>query len=140
MESLGIVTKVKGDTIEVASIREASCGTSCESCAAKCAESKVHTQTLYNSINAEVGDKVLIETNSKNFLRFILLIYGLPLVFFIVGVVSSNFFLKEKTENYQLISFIFGIASMVISYLIIKKIDSNYKDVKEIIVLKRYEA
>ncbi|CDZ75032.1 putative membrane protein [Peptoniphilus sp. ING2-D1G] len=137
MQREGIVVKVVEDNIEITTVRPSACGESCETCSAKCAESKTMTQTFPNTINAEVGDRVVIEVNDKNYLKYILLVYAVPLVFFIAGVFFSSLIIKG--DHRQILSFFIGLIAMATSYLIIKKIDDKYTGIyKSIIDLKRY--
>ncbi|MDO5041582.1 MAG: SoxR reducing system RseC family protein [Peptoniphilus sp.] len=136
MQREGIVIKVVENNIEITTVRPSACGESCETCSAKCAESKPMTQIFPNTIGAEVGDRVILEVNNKNYLRYILLIYAVPLVFFVVGVFLSNIVLKEDR---QIFSFLIGLVSMAASYVVIKKVDDRYTGIhKSIINLKRY--
>ncbi len=137
MQREGIVLKVVENNVEITTVRSSACGESCETCSAKCAESKPMTQILPNTIGAEVGDRVILEVNNKNYLRYILLVYAVPLMFFVVGVFLSSLVLKE--DDRQILSFFIGLISMAISYILIKKIDDKYTGIhKNIINLKRY--
>lgn len=127
MEQIGVVVKEDGEHIEILAVRESACGSDCSTCSAKCSESKPFNIKTINTINAKVGDRVRIEMNSKAVLSYMVLIYGLPLVFFMAG--SVIFFSIFKNLNYlhaELYSLIAGLLVMSVAYLIIKKVDNKY--------------
>ncbi|MGO3751304.1 MAG: SoxR reducing system RseC family protein [Peptoniphilaceae bacterium] len=137
MKQIGFVVEDNGDYVKVSSMRESSCGTSCENCSAKCGESKIHNQKVLNTIGAKVGDKVILETSFKTLISYIGLVYGLPLLFFIIGVIVSSNFLGFNTNNAQLLNLLVGLLFMIFSFIIIKIIDSKYIKNKDFIVLKK---
>ncbi|EFI42254.1 SoxR reducing system RseC family protein [Peptoniphilus sp. oral taxon 386] len=139
MEQMGVVVKELGEFVEIHSFRQAACGSSCESCHAKCAESKLYVLKAKNTLGLKVGDKVKIETNSKNVIKYILLVYGLPLIFFLFGIlISYNIFNKYSIDNAQILSFIIAVLTTGLAFYIIKKIDVKYGNNKlDVIVLKR---
>lgn len=128
MESLGIVRETIDDIIVVEFMRKSACGDSCESCSAKCAESKLEYLEFKNTISAKVGDIVKLNVNKKAIFNYKLLVYGLPMIFLMLGITISNLLLnKNQINNSDILSLIFGMLSMGCSYLIIKKIDNKFK-------------
>lgn len=140
MEQIGVVIKEDGDYIEIISTRESACGSDCSSCAAKCSESKPFTIRTINTINAKLGDRVKIEMSSKAVLSYMLLVYGLPLVFFLIGVVVTSEITKKLGFGHiEIYSLIAGVVLMAIAYIIIKKIDSKYKNLAtNNVIIKKY--
>lgn len=127
MEQYGIVVKKIDTFVEIASTRLAACGTSCESCGAKCAESKEATIIALNTIGLEVGDRVKVDIDSREVLRYISLMYGLPLIFFFIGLglgyLLGSFVFKE---NIELVSLICAIVVTIIAYTVIRRVDKNF--------------
>lgn len=137
MEAKGIVVKDLGEYVEVASLRASGCGTSCNTCSAKCAESKVHNVKVINTIGAKVGDRVSIEMNSKSVLTYMCLIYGIPLLIFLASVTISFYYFENRLKNYQLISLLIGLGLTAISYILINKFDDKFKNLKNNLVIKK---
>lgn len=123
MKNSGIVTKVDGDYLEIISMRASACGDSCENCHAHC-ESKPEKIKVINTIDAKLGDRVELEINSAKVLAYMGLVYGIPLIVFVVTIIIAFSILGEEK---QLFSLLFGILSLIITYLLIKKIDSSAK-------------
>lgn len=133
MKNSGIVINVDGDYLDIVSVRENACGGSCESCGAHC-ESKVETLRLLNTIEAEIGDRVELEINSAKVLGYISLVYGVPLITFIISVIASFVILGESK---QIWCFLIGLISIVISYSVIRKIDENLKNTNSEIKIRK---
>lgn len=130
MEQIGVVVNKEEDYIEILATRESACGSDCSTCAAKCSESKPFNIKVLNTINAKPGDRVSIQMNSKAVLSYMLLVYGLPLLFFITGFVTFTIiYTKLNLKHVELYSLISGLIIMSFAYLIIKKIDSKYKNI-----------
>lgn len=128
MEQIGLVVKEDGEHIEILAMRQSACGSDCSTCSGNCAESKPFNLKTINTINAKVGDRVKIESNSKAVLNYIILIYGLPLVFFMAGsVIFYSIFKDLNYQHFEILSLVAGILTMAIAYFIIKKVDNKYK-------------
>lgn len=127
MESIGIVKAKNNNKIFVEFTRESACGESCESCNAKCAESEQELFEFNNTISAEVGDIVKIKTNDRSVLSYKFLVYGLPLLIFMSSIsISYYIFNRVGLINKDLMSLIVGILSFVISFIILRKVDSRF--------------
>ncbi|MDY2986468.1 MAG: SoxR reducing system RseC family protein [Peptoniphilus sp.] len=133
MKNSGIVINVDGDYLDIVSVRESACGGSCESCGAHC-ESKAETLRLLNTIEAEVGDRVELEINSSKVLGYIGLVYGVPLIIFIISVITSFAILGEAN---QIWCFLIGLISIAISYSVIRKIDGSLKNTNSEIKIRK---
>lgn len=128
MESIGIVRAKNGNKIFIEFTRESACGESCESCSAKCAESEREFFEFSNTISANIGDVVKIKTKDKSVLSYKFLVYGLPLILFMSTITLSYIIMRNTSlGNIDLISLILGVFSLIISYFILKKIDSTFK-------------
>lgn len=127
MESIGIVKAKNNNKIFVEFTRESACGESCESCNAKCAESEQELFEFNNTISAEVGDIVKIKTNDRSVLSYKFLVYGLPLLIFMSSIsISYYIFNRVGLINKDLMSLLVGILSFVISFIILRKVDSRF--------------
>jgi len=125
MEQVGFVKKIDGNKMELEVRRVSACGTSCNTCSSGC-EVKPHTITVYNELNAKIGDFVEIKGESKRIVKYALIVYMIPFVAFILGVVAGNAIFKSLAyANYELLSFFTGFITMAISFLIVRVIDKK---------------
>ncbi len=81
-----------GNRAVISVIRESSCGKSCASCNGCSEKSRVITSVANNLCNAEVGDRVCVETPTRQIIGIASAVYILPLVFlFIACFVATAF-------------------------------------------------
>lgn len=120
MKQTGIVFELNDDKAKIIVTRLAACGSSCESCSAHCGENKQEYINVKNDIGLKIGDRVEITTDSKAVLKYISLVYGLPLIFLISGVVIGM--LLNLKEMYSLLV---GFVFMIVSFIFIKTIDNK---------------
>lgn len=123
MDQIGFVKSITGDKVEVEVTRISGCGENCGSCSG-C--DMGHSLLLKNNINAKVGDKVLITGETKDILKYTILVYIFPLASLILGIVAGSQYLKPRgVENHELFGFGLGIILMAISYFIVRKYDDK---------------
>ena len=80
-----IVTKLLPDGMaEVVVTRATACGGNCGSCESCMFQSELKT-VARNSIQAQPGQKVLIESKSSRIFGAAMLVYVMPLLFFLLG-------------------------------------------------------
>ena len=120
MKQTGIVFELNDDKAKIIVTRLAACGSSCESCSAHCGENKQEYINVKNEIGLKIGDRVEITTDSKAVLKYIALVYGLPLIFLISGVVIGM--LLNLKEMYSLLV---GFVFMIVSFIIVKTVDNK---------------
>lgn len=131
MKQTGIVFELNDDKAKLIVTRLAACGSSCESCSAHCGENKQEYINVKNDIGLKIGDRVEITTDSKAVLKYISLVYGLPLIFLISGVVIGM--LLNLKEMYSLL---IGFVFMIVSFIFIKTIDNKNGSNHGIIIKK----
>lgn len=125
MDQIGYVTKVQGENIELEVKRISACGDNCKSCGGSC-DVKPHIIVLPNKINAKVGDFVEVSAESKNILKYMAIVYMIPFAFFIVGIaLGNNIFKSMGNPNYEILSFLTGMISLIISFFIVRIIDKS---------------
>lgn len=120
MKQTGIVFELNNDKAKIIVTRLAACGSSCESCSAHCGENKQEYIDIKNDLGLKIGDRVEITTDSTAVLKYISLVYGLPLIFLISGVLVGM--LINLKEMYSLLM---GFVFMIASFIIVKTIDSK---------------
>ncbi|MEO0083356.1 MAG: SoxR reducing system RseC family protein [candidate division WOR-3 bacterium] len=76
---------------------------------------------LKNTINGQIGDTVKIEIKENARLLSIGLVFGLPTILFITGLVIGNFLKNEK------LGAVFGGCGLVLAVILLKIIDNLLK-------------
>lgn len=76
-------------TAEIAVPRKSACGHDCEECAGCGISGSAILAIASNPIGAAAGEKVVVETSTKQLLGIIALVYSVPLVLFLVGYFAS---------------------------------------------------
>ena len=75
------------DHAEISVPRKSACGHDCEECAGcGVTGAAVHARAS-NPIGARPGQKVVVESSTKNMLRIVVLVYLIPVVLFLAGYV-----------------------------------------------------
>lgn len=130
MEQVGQVIKIFGNKAQLEIRRTGACG-NCKGCSAS-SENKAHVVILKNNIDAKVGDLVEISGEPKNILKYTFIAYMIPFIFLVVGImVSIGYFKNMGNENYEILSFLVGLASLVVSLFLVKLIDNKIADKDE---------
>ena len=81
------------DHAEISVPRKSACGHDCEECAA------VHARAS-NPIGARPGQKVVVESSTKNMLRIVVLVYLIPVVLFLAGYVIMSLLTDSVAAQY----------------------------------------
>jgi|SRR5699024_5687392 len=134
MEQIGFVRRVHGYDMELEVRRASACGGGCSSCGGSC-EVEAHIITIPNELDAKVGDFVELKGEAKNILKYTFIVYMIPFITFIVGIVLVNSIFKGRGyANYELLSFLMGIVSLAIAFLFVKIIDSRIAKKNESVI------
>lgn len=130
MEQVGFVRKVKEDEMELEVRRASGWGSGCKECSSSC-EVEAHVVVVPNNIGAKVGDFVEVEAKVGNLLKYTFILYMIPFMFLIAGIVIGNFAFKNfSTDNREILSFVSGLLFTGLSLLILKVIDNREKNKK----------
>jgi len=126
LEEIAVVTKkLENGMIELEVQRNSACG-DCKACS-NSLESKKHILIIKDSVGVDIGDRVLLNTEGKNFLKNTLIVYAIPFAFLIIGMVLGYFVSTiYSIFDPDLISFIVGILFLSISYLLLRFLDKKY--------------
>ncbi|MFH1541385.1 MAG: SoxR reducing system RseC family protein [Elusimicrobiota bacterium] len=104
----------------------------CKKCGI-CQKSKDNQMYLEieNSIDAKVGNTVLLKIKPSN-LKISFIIYGLPILFFIVGIFIGIFLFRK-----DLYGFFTGVLFLIFSILLVKNFADKHKlKIEKITVVK----
>lgn len=131
MEQVGYVRKIIDDKAEVEVKRISSCGGGCSSCGGSCNVPSIIV-VMNNLIDAEVGDYVEIKAKSKNIIKYALIVYMIPFVMLILGItLGMSLFQSMNISNYETCGFIIGLIFLIISFIIVRRIDKSIEKKNE---------
>jgi len=116
MQESGIVTKLYGDTADVIVERKGGCE--------GCASSKICNSlgdgsvliSARNSINAELGNRVVVSISSRGLLFASAVIYVIPILGLLSGILVGRRFPSENFSPDH-VSFFFGILGLVFAVI-----------------------
>lgn len=123
---MGIVKSVQNKWITVVFSRSSACG-KCEACG-MLKETGDMILDFEMKDPVQVGDFVDVVVDEKFFLFSALLLYGVPLIFLIVGITVGLMIFTG--ENGEMLSAILGMGSAVASYFILKAFDPKFQRMK----------
>lgn len=125
MEQIGFVRKVEKDNMELEVRRVSGCGNKCQECSSGC-EVVPHIIVIPNNLNAKVGDFVEIHAEVSSLLKYTFIIYMVPFIFLIMGIVIGNLLFKSiDIDRREMFSLLSGLIFMIISYFILRIIDKK---------------
>ena len=131
MEQIGYVRRTFDNMAEVEVRRISGCGGGCSSCGGGCSAPSI-VVLLKNSIKAKEGDYVEIKGKANKIIKYALIVYMIPFAMLILGIILGMGLFKSKgIGNYETYGFLSGLVFLVISFLIVKKIDSSIQKKNE---------
>lgn len=92
MTQNAVVKRLVADWAEIEVHRVSACGHNCEECGGGCSEltrTGPVTVLARNPLGARPGDRVVVESSTKNILGFAAVVYLLPLLLFFVGYFAA---------------------------------------------------
>ena len=119
---------------EIAVPRKSACGHDCEECAGCGMSGSSVLARAQNPIGAVAGEKVIVETSTKQLLGIVALVYSVPLVLFLVGYFASEGVGSESVRYaIAIVSFFLGMLPAIIVDRRMKKTGSvNYTIVRSL--------
>jgi sigma-E factor negative regulatory protein RseC len=128
----GSITKVTEDKAWVRVRR----GTMCDTCKSRTACSVIgggetmEAEAL-NTANAQVGDRVLLNIPTKSLWKISFILYMLPVIFLIAGVIIGMDLAKYYALEPELGALLLGVVGCAISFLPIKLFAKHIRKNKE---------
>lgn len=123
MKEIGIVQTLKGKNAIVAIKRHAACE-NCGACHVG-KEKMTMEATARNDAGAQIGDEVAVEMEFANVIKATSIMYGIPLIAFVIGCALGYFLALTMALDMVLVPFFSGIFLTVISYLVIRAFDKK---------------
>lgn len=87
-----------GGFAEISVPRKSACGHDCEECAGCGMTGAAIKAEARNSIDAQPGDKVVVESSTKKLLGVVVLVYMLPVLGFLLGYFLSPESMAERAR------------------------------------------
>lgn len=126
MKKNGLVINKNGEDLDILVSRESACGGKCDSCAGCSAESKPLILNVKDDGRFNKGDWVELTMDSTTVLKYSAIIYIIPIVGFILGVVCATMLLGNyEIAQKEFISLLVGLLFLGITIFILKGIDKN---------------
>lgn len=122
MEETGKVVELKANNVAVVMCEKHS---ACAHCEAKGAcsvgdEKTMRSVDTHNAVGAQVGDLVKLETETDKFMKSTFTLYGVPLVFLIVGAVLGKWLADVNGADPEGWSALFGLGALVLSFFALR--------------------
>lgn len=113
----GLVTESKNNLVTVHIVRKEACG-QCRACLSGMMESDMDIEAK-NLCDAEIGDWVELELQDNAFMHAILIMYGIPFIGLVFGIVFGYFVVAPFVPflHEGLVSFLVGVLCIAICYL-----------------------
>lgn len=125
----GIVKDIDGNELIVSMQRSEACK-KCGACTAGL-QSKEMILHAENKCNASIGDEVAIQLEPVNFIKAVLIMYGIPLIALLVGIGIGSAVIDESvTQYYEVLVLGCGLVLLAVSYLIIHINEKRFKEKK----------
>ena len=126
MTQIATVEKILDDThAEISVPRKSACGHDCEECAG-CGVSgvSVYAKAL-NTVGAQPGQKVVVESDTKKMLKIVSFVYLIPVVLFLAGYLITLALTPSVAVQYTV-----AVAGAVLGVLLAVWYDRGYFNVR----------
>ena len=126
----GLVHTVKDDLVVATIHRKEACG-ECRACLSGMTKTEMDIEAK-NLCDAEIGDWVELELQENAFFNAVVIMYGLPFIGFIVGVVAGYYGVPKVIPGISpvLPSLVLGVLGIVIAMLWIKSQNPRWESGK----------
>ena len=127
MEKEAWVVGVEGENVRLRYLRHSAC-VNCGACLIL--GKKDQELVLPNKMNLQEGDKVVVGLSSSSFLRATVLVYMIPLLFFLLGYVVGDLFLArlDLPKWREAGGMVSGLLFLFLTYKGINLYDRRLKD------------
>ena len=115
MKQIATVEKLRQDgRAEIVVARQSACAHDCHECAG-CGGSVAPIRAVVdNPIGARAGQKVIVESSSRQMFRVILLVYMLPVALFFVGYFAASPLGGKAAAAVSVLAFFLGVVPAVL--------------------------
>lgn len=125
----GLVKETKGNLLTVRIVRREACG-ECRACLSGMMENDMDIEAK-NLCDAEVGDWVELELQENAFMNAVLIMYGIPLIGFLAGILLGYFVVGPLLPiSESLTAILLGALGIFICYMWIKSQNPRWESGK----------
>lgn len=125
MQEIGVVKSVNGEDAKVVFIKKGGCGGGCSSCKSGCPKDTIEVD-LKNTKDVSIGDKVLVDMDTKAFNNLAFWGYAFPSFVTVIVLIAAIYILnKLNVPNFEAYAILIGFAGMLVSYKIGSKLNKN---------------
>jgi sigma-E factor negative regulatory protein RseC len=134
MEEIGIVKEADGPKAIVVVKRQSGCDACPAGSSCKVTQSGAEIEA-YNAVHATAGDTVKISFKAFTYLKGTLLMYGMPALALVVGVIIGKEYLREflPAVDADLISAMAGFGFMIVAVAGVKLFVRKFEKKKELV-------
>ncbi len=129
MEQYGVVIENRGETAAVNLQRHLICG-ECGKCGIISASKRTMTIEAHNPIQAEEGQRVLVESDDRQVIFLAFMLYIVPLAGLVAGIIFwlqvAAAFGFEGSQELQAVAL--GFILMTVIFILIRRWDARVKD------------
>lgn len=126
MKQYGTVVELTHGKATLQIPRSTACGDKCGSCSSHCKQEKIEID-VKNRLNAVVGDRVEVESETKTILGAAFLVYIVPVVMLFVGMIVANMIANSMGILLnEFVSLLIGVVFMAVSFLGIRLYDRQH--------------
>ncbi|MCD7778448.1 MAG: SoxR reducing system RseC family protein [Clostridiales bacterium] len=127
MAEIGKVIACEGDQVRLILKRREACG-KCRACTAGLTEKDMEMKAR-NLCGAKVGDGVEVSIEQTNFLKAVIIMYGIPLLVFFAGILIGYYGgIYMKAANPNITSIILGVFLTALTYFVIHKNEKRWSN------------
>lgn len=119
MIKIAQVIRIENELAYIKVARASACGDNCASCGSTCTD-KGHILKVKND-DFKPGQLLTLTTKDKNLLAYSSIAYGIPLLVMIGATFLSYRYINFG--NKDIVSAVFGLLSLVLSFYILKELD-----------------
>lgn len=116
MTQIATISRIIDDNYaEISVPRKSACGHDCEECAGCGVTGAAVLAKAANPIGARIGQKVVVESDTKKMLRIVALVYLTPVVLFLLGYLVMAFLTPSVALQYTVavIGFVVGVVAAI---------------------------
>lgn len=125
MKEYGVVLNVENGNAIIGLKRNSACS-SCGACELGSNHSQMEL-TLENTVNARPGDTVEIQLPASQFLKASAILYLIPLIGLILGIVLGYYIGLALNANAEIIGAVNGILFTTLAYMSIRRLEPKFK-------------
>lgn len=127
-EAEGVVISVKDNIAKVRVSRHGSCSN-----CGMCPGDNAAVMDVYNVLGAQPGQRVVLEIQENNMLSAAFIVYLLPLLVAVIGIVIGNAVAPLWHDNRSISAILFSLCLFVISVIFIKRYDNKLSHTKKML-------